>query len=137
MALDYGGCCHGVAFRLPEGNDHAQMLRLLRREASYKEDLPSFRWIDVQSGSHKFRALTFWAAPRSKGNYVDLPLEEQAERLVRAAGHLGTSTEYIYNTIVKLEKFGIHDSYLWRQQELVAGEIMRMHPFRGAQPQQL
>ena len=77
MALDYGGCCHGVAFRLPEGNDHAQMLRLLRREASYKEDLPFFRWIDVQSGSHKFRALTFWAAPRSKGYYVDLPLEEQ------------------------------------------------------------
>lgn len=96
MALDYGSCCLGVAFRLPEGNDHAQMLRLLRREASYKEDLLSFRWIDVQSGSHKFRPLTFWAAPRSKGYYVDLPLEEQAQRLARAAGHLGTSAEYLY-----------------------------------------
>ena len=135
MALDYGGCCHGVAFRLPEGNDHAQMLRLLRREASYKEDLPSFRWIDVQSGSHKFRALTFWAAPRSKGYYVDLPLEEQAQRLARAAGHLGTCAEYLYNTIVKLEEFGIHDSYLWRLQKLVAEEIKRMQAFRGAQLQ--
>ena len=49
MGLDYGGCCHGVAFRLPEGNDHTQMLRLLRRQTSYKEDLPSIRWIDVQA----------------------------------------------------------------------------------------
>ena len=127
MALDYGGCCHGVAFRLSEGDDHAQMLRLLRREASYKEDLPSIRWIDVQAGSQKFRALTFWAAPRAKGYYVNLPLEEQAQRLARAAGHLGTCTEYLHNTIVKLEEFGIHDSYLWRLQELVAEEIRRMH----------
>lgn len=125
MALDYGGCCHGVAFRLSEGDDHAQMLRLLRREASYKEDLPSIRWIDVQAGSQKFRALTFWAAPRARGYYIDLSLEEQAQRLARAAGHLGTSAEYLHNTIVKLEEFGIHDSYLWRLQKLVADEIKR------------
>jgi cation transport protein ChaC len=127
MCMDYGGCCHGVAFRLPDGKDHEQMLRLLRREASYKEDLSSFRWIDVHDGKQKFRALTFWAAPRSPGYYVNLPIEEQAQRLARAAGHLGTSAEYLHNTIVKLEEFGIHDSYLWRLQELVAGEIRRMH----------
>ncbi len=127
MALDYGGCCHGVAFRLSEGDDDAQMLRLLRRETSYKEDLPSILWIDVQTGAKKFRALTFWAAPRSKGYYIDLSLEEQAQRLTRAAGHLGTSAEYLHNTIMKLEEFGIHDSYLWRLQKLVAEEIKRMH----------
>ena len=136
MALDYGGCCHGVAFRLSEGNDRAQMLRLLRRETSYKEDLPSIRWIDVQAESHKFRALTFWAAPRAKGYYVNLSLAEQAQRLARAAGHIGTSAEYLHNTIVKLEEFGIHDSYLWRLQKLVADEIRRMPAFRGALPQQ-
>ncbi len=127
MCMDYGGCCHGVAFRLADGKDHEQMLRLLRREASYKEDLSSFRWIDVHDGKQKFRALTFWAAPRSPGYYVNLPIEEQAQRLARAAGHLGTSAEYLHNTIVKLEEFGIHDSYLWRLQELVAEEIRRMH----------
>lgn len=127
MCMDYGGCCHGVAFRLPDGKDHEQMLRLLRREASYQQDLPSFRWIDVHHGKQKFRALTFWAAPRAPGYYMNLPIEEQAQRLARAAGHLGTSAEYLHNTIVKLEEFGIHDSYLWRLQELVAEEIRRMH----------
>jgi cation transport protein ChaC len=127
MALDYGGCCHGVAFRLSEGDYHAQMLRLLRREASYKDDLSSIRWIDVQTGGQKFRVLTFWAAPPAKGYYIDLSLEEQAQRLTRAAGHLGTSAEYLHNTIVKLEEFGIHDSYLWPLQKLVAEEIKQMH----------
>ena len=103
------------------------MLRLLRRETSYKTDLSSIRWITVTSGSQKFRALAFWAAPRADGYYVKLSLEEQAIRLSRAAGHVGTGAEYLHNTIVKLEEFGIHDSYLWRLQKLVADEIRRMH----------
>ena len=61
---------------------------------------------------------------------------EQAQRPARAAGHIGTSAEYLHNTIVKLEEFGIHDSYLWRLQKLVADEIKRMPAFRGALPQQ-
>ena len=30
---------------------------------------------------------------------------------------------YLYNTVAKLEEFGIHDRNLWRLQELVAEEI--------------
>ena len=127
MALDYGGCCHGVAYRLPAGNDHAQMVRLLKRETSSKEDIPWVRWLDVKSGSDRFRALAFWVAPRADGYYINLPLEAQAIRLARAAGHVGTGAEYLRNTIVKLEEFGIHDDYLWRLQKLVADEIRRMH----------
>jgi len=128
MALDYGGSCHGVAFRLPDDDKLKRMERLLRREASYREDLLAFRWIDVSAGGEKLRALTFWAAPRADGYHLKLPIEEQAIRLARAAGHIGTSAEYLYNTISKLEEHGIHDTYLWRLQKLVAEEIRRMHP---------
>lgn len=128
MALDYGGSCQGVAFRLPDDDKPKRMERLLRREASYHEDLHAFRWLDVATGGDKLRALTFWAAPRAKGYYLNLPIEEQAAKLARAAGHLGTSAEYLYNTISKLEEHGIHDAYLWRLQKLVAAEIRRMHP---------
>jgi cation transport protein ChaC len=128
MALDYGGSCHGVAYRLPDDDKPKRMERLLRREASYHEDLLAFRWIDVQAATEKFRALAFWAAPRAKGYYLNLPIEEQAMRLARAAGHIGTGAEYLYNTIAKLEEHGIHDTYLWRLQKLVAEEIRRMHP---------
>src|SRR5262245_3126299 len=132
MCLDYGGCCQGVAFRLPAGDDHAHILRLLRRETDYKEDLPSVRWIEVQAGDDKFRALVFWAAPRADGYYIKLPLEQQALRLARAAGHLGTCAEYLHNTIVKLDEHGIHDSYLWRLQKQVAIEIQNMLLKRSA-----
>jgi cation transport protein ChaC len=128
MTLDYGGSCHGVAFRLPDDDRQGRMERLLRRESSYKEDLSCFRWIDVWDGDRKLRAMVFWAAPRADGYYLSLPIEEQAIRLARAAGHVGTCAEYLYNTIAKLEEHGIHDTYLWRLQKLVAAEIRRMHP---------
>jgi cation transport protein ChaC len=134
LALDYGGSCQGVAFRLPDDDKPRRMERLLRREASYAEDLTCFRWIDVVSGTDKLRALTFWAAPRLDGYYLDLPIEDQAIRLARAAGHIGTSAEYLYNTISKLEEHGIHDAYLWRLQKLVADEIRRMHPSHPLPP---
>jgi glutathione-specific gamma-glutamylcyclotransferase len=126
MCLDYGGCCQGIGFRLPGGNDYEQVLRLLRREADYKGDLAAIRWIEVQSGSEKFRALAVWAAPRNDASYVKLPIERQAYLLARAAGHVGTCAEYLHNTIVQLHEHGIHDTYLWRLQELVADEIHRM-----------
>jgi glutathione-specific gamma-glutamylcyclotransferase len=130
MCLDYGGCCQGVAFRLPRGNDYEQVLRLLRREADYKGDLDAVRWIEVRAGSEKFRALAFWAAPRSDPSYVNLTIEQQAFHLARAAGHLGTCAEYLHSTIVKLHEHGIHDTYLWQLQRLVADEIHRMRSQR-------
>ena len=126
MCLDRGGCCHGIAFRLPGANDYEQLLRLLRREADYKGDFDAVRWIDVRAGNEKFRALAFWAAPRSDPSYVNLPIEQQAFLLARAAGHIGTCAEYLHNTIVKLHEHGIQDTYLWRLQILVADEIHRM-----------
>jgi len=130
MALDYGGSCQGLAYRLPDDDREKRMERLLRRESSYRQDLACFRWIDVGDGRDKWRALAFWTAPRADGYYLNLPIEDQAIRLARAAGHIGTGAEYLFNTVAKLEEHGIHDSYLWRLQKLVADEIRRMHPDR-------
>ena len=52
-----------------------------------------------------------------------LSLEEVAERLSRACGHLGSGAEYLYNTVVHLEKRGIRDRNLWHLQRLVAAQI--------------
>ncbi|UTY46817.1 hypothetical protein EPK84_08270 (plasmid) [Sinorhizobium fredii] len=37
-----------------------------------------------------------------------------------------------YNTVFHLENFGIHDSKLWRLQQLVAKEIRLLHQQHGA-----
>lgn len=126
MALDTGGSCTGVAYRLPDSDDHAQMVRLLKREMSDKRNLSVIRWISVDDGARRHRALTFWAMPRTTAYYIKLPIEEQARRLACAAGHVGSCAEYLHKTVQTLHGLGIHDTYLWRLQHLVAEEIKRM-----------
>jgi cation transport protein ChaC len=46
--------------------------------------------------------------------------------LARAAGHGGSGAAYLHQTVTKLEELGIHDSYLWELQHLVAAEIRAM-----------
>ena len=75
MALDRGGSCDGVVFRLPDSDHQTQMERLLRRECAYREDLQSFRWLKVRTVSGMFPAFTFYAAPMSPGYHIDLPIE--------------------------------------------------------------
>lgn len=128
MTLDHGGSCHGVAYRLPEGDLHAQFVRLLRREVAYRGELETTRWLNVRAGGRSLRALTFWAAPRSSPDYVNLAVEEQARRLAKAAGIFGSAAAYLHNTVVQLREIGIHDSYLWRLQKLVAAEIGDLYP---------
>lgn len=122
MALDQGGSCKGIAYRLPAAETKVQILRLLRRETTHREGLQSVRWIGVRAGQQSFRALTFWVRPHDE-RYINLSLNDQAHRLARAAGHFGTGAEYLHNTVVKLEELGIHDRYLWQLQKLVAAEI--------------
>ena len=128
MALDRGGCCDGLVFQLPHGNHVDQMERLLRRECECHEDLRSFRWLKIRTPSGDVPAFTTWVPPYAPGYYLNLPIEQQARRIARAAGHWGSNAAYLHNTIIKLEEHRIHDTYLWRLQELVAQEIMELRP---------
>ena len=123
LALAKGGACSGVAYRMPDDDPHGRMLRLLRREISYHVDVPWLRWLTVRAGGRSFRALAFYCAPKQDLDYLQLPLAEQAARLARAVGHVGSCAEYLRNTVAHLEALGIRDSYLWKLQSLVAAEI--------------
>src|SRR5262245_46250064 len=65
MALDRGGACHGVIYRVPQGEEFAELGKLLRREIDQQEDVASLRWVTTTSGGDKLRALTFYAGPRT------------------------------------------------------------------------
>ena len=81
------------------------------------------RWVAVRTEAGPIRALAFWVGPKGEGVALRLPLERVAWILARAAGHGGSGASYLYNTVSKLEEFGIHDRNLWRLQELIAKEI--------------
>ncbi|RVC56008.1 gamma-glutamylcyclotransferase, partial [Mesorhizobium sp. M4B.F.Ca.ET.088.02.2.1] len=49
MALERGGRCDGVIYRLPDGEKPAQIERLLRREIDDHESVASVRWVPVRT----------------------------------------------------------------------------------------
>jgi cation transport regulator ChaC len=59
-------------------------------------------------------------------------LARVAQILARACGHIGSGAEYLFQTVSKLEEFGIRDRNLWRLQQLVADEIRSMPPLARA-----
>jgi cation transport protein ChaC len=133
LALERGGRCDGVILRLPEADVSAQLGRLLRRELSGHDGLRAVRWITVHSDAGMQRALAFWAGLQGLDRNVRLPLPRVAHILARACGHVGSGAEYLFQTVTHLEELGIRDRNLWRLQQLVAAEILRLHAPAGAQ----
>ncbi|WP_373504662.1 gamma-glutamylcyclotransferase [Aestuariivirga sp.] len=125
MALARGGRCAGLLLRLPEAEVSDIVHRLVRREITAHEDLGMARWISVVTAEASIRALVFWAGPSGRGISLRLPLEAVALRLAHACGHYGSSAEYLYQTVLKLEEHGIRDRNLWQLQRLVAEEVER------------
>jgi len=130
MALERGGRCDGVIYRLPDGEKPVQIERLLRREIDDHESVSSVRWVPVRTAQGRLRALGFWVGVTGRGTSLGQPLEKVANILARACGHVGSGAEYLYNTVSHLETFGIHDRNLWRLQDLVADEIRSIHGHR-------
>lgn len=128
MALDRGGQCQGVLYRMPGDTLRAHLGKLFRREYTAKPQNTIPHWIRVDTDQGTVRALTF-VINRSAPTYMGrLPLEEVAETLTNACGHWGSGADYLRNTVAHLEEHGIHDRNLWRLQALVAERIRRRIP---------
>jgi cation transport protein ChaC len=128
LALDRGGQCRGMVYRLPEAGLEAELHKLIRREMSMVPSAFPWRFIDVVAVDGPRRALTF-AMNRNSGRYIaGLSDEALAEILATAVGFRGSMAEYLFSTTAKLEELGIHDKNLWRLQELVAERIDAAYP---------
>src|SRR5690606_9583120 len=123
LARDRGGSCKGVAYRLPPDRVEDNLIKLFEREMAW---LPSGfppRWVNVQSGEQRMKAITF-CIDRHSGRYVTGLSEAQvADVLARAVGSRGSMAEYLFATVEHLERMHIHDPHLWRLQHLVAERI--------------
>lgn len=123
MALDRGGSCHGVLQRIPEADLVGALGALVRRETSVKPMTNAPRWITAEAGGRRIRALAFTADRNGPFYAGRVDIDSAADVLATACGHWGSGAEYLLNTVRHLEELGIHDSYLWRLQELVAARI--------------
>jgi len=123
LALDRGGVCKGVVYRLPPDALEANLHRLFRREMSMVPSAFPARFIRVATEAGALRALSF-AINRRSGRYINgLSNEAIADVLASAVGFRGSMAEYLFSTVKHLEDLGIHDRHLWQLQELVAERI--------------
>ncbi len=112
LALDRGGTCRGVAFRIPAHEVRSELLLIWRREMFGTAYLA--RWVQVHTAGATFPAVTFdvnRAYPRYSGRLDDA---KAAMHIASAAGELGTCAAYLRNTLEHLESLGIRDAGLQR-----------------------
>ena len=123
MALDRGGQCRGMIFRLPADQVRTSLAALFRREMPVKPGSNVPRWLSVDTGEGPIRALGFVINRRSPHYAGRLAPDDVADIVATAAGHMGSCAEYLRETVARLEELGIRDRNLWRLQALVAERI--------------
>ncbi|MBG1233721.1 gamma-glutamylcyclotransferase [Aestuariivirga litoralis] len=126
MALDKGGSCNGLVFELTAGDVKQQLINLLDRELDAKHPTNIAKWISVSTPNGKVKALTF-VADKTGPAYAKRSLEQVADVISRAAGHLGSNAIYLQRTVEKLHDHGIRDRNLWALQRMVAEHIIARH----------
>lgn len=129
MALDRGGQCQGVVLKLLSHNLENELQRLVRRELPYKRSdgiaVHTARWIRASVGSGTIPALAYVINHKGPSYAGRMDASEVADILASSCGPAGSCAEYLYQTVVQLEKRGIHDSKLWLLQALVAERLER------------
>jgi glutathione-specific gamma-glutamylcyclotransferase len=125
MALDRGGQCQGVLFRLAQDNPKDTLRKLFRREFTIKPANSVPRWIKVETENGPLNAIAFVMNRQSPLYVGRLTFDQVAEVLATACGGGGSGAEYLHNTVTHLAARDIYDSYLWRLQDLVAQRLNR------------
>jgi cation transport protein ChaC len=112
LALDHGGACKGVAFRIAAAQAADELGILWPREmygGAYNA-----RWVRLKTEDGEKRALTF-VINRKHPRYVrEICVPETARMIATAGGDLGSCREYLENTVQHLAELGIRDSNLQR-----------------------
>ena len=111
LALDAGGSCKGLAFRIPAAEAAAELSIVWRREMYNGAYIP--RWVDAHCpGQGQVRAITFTTNRRHPHYAGRLSDDCVARALATASGHFGPCAEYFFSTLHALTELGIEDAQL-------------------------
>jgi cation transport protein ChaC len=112
LALDHGGACRGVAFRIAAAKVREELGILWQREmfgGAYNA-----RWVTLQANGQKFQAVTFVINKTHPRYLKELTVAQTAALISTGCGSLGTCREYLENTVAHLRDLGLGDAGLAR-----------------------
>lgn len=117
LALEPGGSCRGVAFRIAADAVEEELEIVWRREMVTGAYRP--RWVTVLTDGKPIPAIAF-TMNRTYERYAGrLSDETVASVLATACGPMGHCADYLFNTIAHLDALGIADRALHRLGEAV------------------
>lgn len=122
-ALDEGGICEGVAFRIPGRIVDRETEILWMREMFSGSYRPTFVPVSTQQG--EIEALTF-VIDRNHDRYrPDLPLSKAAAIIAEAEGANGPNFEYLDSLCAHLADLGLNDAEMTELHRLAAAMLER------------
>lgn len=121
LALDRGGSCTGVAYRLNPDVAIAELDLLWRREMvtlAYRAS-----WLTFHPDGHNYgagkRAISFVSRPERENFASPMTLDQEADVIASASGFIGPCRDYLFDTVKALEADGISDPHLKKLQRAV------------------
>ncbi|MGE0627255.1 MAG: gamma-glutamylcyclotransferase [Hyphomicrobiaceae bacterium] len=126
LALDRGGACEGLAYRVADREARATLEYLRAREQVNGVYREAGMIAQIEDGSGRLVPAIAYVAERNHPSFAGtLPLAEQA-RLIRAAcGISGPNLAYLVSTLHHLEQLGMRERNLWRLLSLAAPHLAR------------
>lgn len=106
-ALDHGGGCEGLIFRIDADRVETETEILWRRE----QVGPAYHaeFVTAIAGDQQIKVLAFTADHNADQICADITRDEQIEYLNGGKGILGSSLEYLSNIVAQFEALGIVD----------------------------
>jgi glutathione-specific gamma-glutamylcyclotransferase len=117
LGLERGGSCHGLVFRLASTNLISELLLMWRREMVVGSYIP--RWVRLWQGERFCNAIAFTVNPSHSCYTGSLTSEQIVRTLATASGDIGSSADYLQQTLEGLRQHGIHDQRLTLLQRYV------------------
>lgn len=123
LALERGGDCEGIAYRLAPHQVRSELAILWNREML--SGIYKARWVPTKlRDGRTVTAVTFVVDTEHCQYCGDLPIDRAAHHIAFAEGRRGACRDYLANTATHARALNIHDSYL---EELV----VRVAELRG------
>ncbi|PCI41159.1 MAG: gamma-glutamylcyclotransferase [Rhodospirillaceae bacterium] len=110
LGLDEGGTCEGLAFCIAPENIEAAITYLDDREQINQVYCPVHVDVALEDG-RVINACTF-VARKSHDQYVNFPIDKQAQLVARGHGDRGSALDYLSSTIERFDNFGFDEQEL-------------------------
>jgi glutathione-specific gamma-glutamylcyclotransferase len=107
LALERGGSCRGVAYRIAQAQAEHELLILWRREMVTGAYRP--RWVKAVTPKGPVAAIAFTMNAKHERYAGRLPEAQVAAVIARAEGALGPCSKYLFSTVEHLRELGIRD----------------------------